>query len=139
MNIYFSSTPSSSTSSTMKTMSSAMVTSTSVANTSLKSNSGSHTSVNGSENVKKESAVAKEPAVSSPTTSNRMDITIRIKSEPLSPSPEKPQSDRKSNGASPKPNTSKSRSTTGLYHIFCVRNPRNYMNYDSTEFILLTF
>lgn len=114
---YFSSAPSSSISSTMKTMSSATVTSTSVASTSSKSNSGSYTSVNGSENVKREPSTTKE-TVSSPTTTNRMDITLRIKSEPLSPSPEK--SDRRSNGASPKPNTSKLRSTPGMHlSILC--------------------
>lgn len=117
---YFSRAPSSSTSTSMNNMSSAAVTSTSVANTSSKSNAANHTSVNGSENQKKESSATKDQ-VSSPTTSGRTDITLRIKSEPLSPSPEKPSSDRRSNGASPKPNTSKSRSTTGMwYRLFCV-------------------
>lgn len=112
----FRSASSSSLLSTPRATSSATVTSTSLASTSTKLNAGIHASVNGSEGQPKDATdkSAKELA-SSPTTSGRVE-NIKIKSEPLSPSPEKssPTTDRRSNGASPKPNTSKSRSTTGM-------------------------
>lgn len=95
--------------------SNATVTSTSLASTSSsKSSSVAHASVNGSDDQKKDilDKVVKE-SVSSPTTSNRLDSVTTIKTERLSVSPEKQQPDRKSNGASPKPNTPKSRSTPG--------------------------
>lgn len=103
----------------MKATSSATVTSTSKASTSStsksKSESSTHSSVNGSENQKKETSdkVGSE-SVSSPTTSGRLEGRTSIKTERLSSSPEKHQTDRKSNGTSPKPNTSKSRSTPGM-------------------------
>lgn len=118
---HYRSAPSSSSTSqsTTKATSSATVTSTSVAGSSSttksKSDSASQISVNGSENQKKETSdkVVNE-SVSSPTTSSRLDNSITIKTERLSSSPEKQQPDRRSNGASPKPNTSKSRSTPGM-------------------------
>lgn len=111
------SVPSSSTLST-KAASSTTVTSTSVASTSSKLNSSAHpSSLNGNEIQKKESMEkSSKESVSSPTTSGRLESMPRIKTEPLSPSPEKQQqSDRRSNGSSPKPNTSKSRNTTGKF------------------------
>lgn len=74
------------------------------------------TSTNGSsnENQKKEvvEKVKKEPN-SSPTTPNRLENASNIKSERLSVSPEKQPSDRRSNGTSLKPNSSKSKLING--------------------------
>lgn len=100
----------------IRTTSSATVTSTSLASTSTKLNSGVHVSVNGGEDQKKDTLVkGVKESVSSPPTSSRLETATKIKSEPLSPSPERSTSDRRNNGASPKPNTSKSRNITGMH------------------------
>lgn len=70
------------------------------------------TSTNGSENQKKESKLIASDAIkvevnTSPTTSNRTEHVSNAASD-------KSQSDRKSNGTSPKPNTSKRRSSNGM-------------------------
>lgn len=83
---------------------------------SLKLVSGSL--INGSTSQKKDSSekVVKESSSSSPTTSGRLaSSSSSPKVDRLSSSPEKqPQPDRRSNGASPKPNTSKSKCATGM-------------------------
>lgn len=95
--------------------SSGAVTSTSSANTSMKSVSGL---INGSTSQKKDmSPKVKESSSSSssPTTSGRVTSGSSPKSERLSSSPDKQHQDRRSNGTSPKPNTSKSKCIPGTF------------------------
>lgn len=132
--------------------SSATVTSTSIARTTaiskVKPDSNAQTSVNGSENQKKETSnkvdAKDQTATGSTTIANRLDSTvlISVKTEALPSSTEKKQSDRKSNGPSPKPNTSKSRSSPGMLAQQLVSNFNahlNLMDFQTDFFSILLF